>query len=224
MRTLLSLSVIVLSACATHAEPYYFQSASGENAWIEVDAWAGSGANESILVVDWNFMGGPYQTESHAFGFRWDGTKYESDMLNALHDAGVFTVTSGYGGAFLLNIAYNDGTDSHLHTEEGSWNLASTDNCYAQWGAMSSDWTKLGDWDANQAGYNVEVLQDGHLEGINAILWFGSYPPGQTFDDYPLDVPFAVPEPATLALAGTAALGLIGVARRRRLSGAPHRR
>lgn len=212
MKKIVCLMTVSCCVAPVIAAPYYFQSASGQNAWIEVDAWVGSGANETILVVDWNFMGGPYQTESHAFGFRWDGTAYESDMLNALHDAGVFTVTSGYGGAFLLNIAYNDGTDQHLHIEEGSWNLASTANPYAQWGAMSPDWTKLGEWDANMAGYNAELLVDGQLEGINAILWFGSYPPGQTVDDYPLNVPFAVPEPASLGLLLMG--GLLGLCRR----------
>ncbi len=207
MKTLLSILVVMTFACASYATPYYFESASGVTAWIEVDAWVGSGENETILTVDWNVMGGPYQTESHAFGFRWDGTAYESDMLDALHNAGVFTVTAGYGGAFLYDIVYNDGVDQHTHAdEEGSWNLASTDNPNAQWGAMSNDWTKLGDWDANMAGYNEELLQDGHLEGINAIQWFSGDP-----NAYPLDVPF-VPEPATMAML---AVGGVGVLMRR---------
>ncbi|HOC55547.1 MAG TPA: PEP-CTERM sorting domain-containing protein [Verrucomicrobiota bacterium] len=201
MQRIVCLMAISCCAVPALAAPYYFQSASGQNAWIEVDGWAGAGANETILVVDWNFMGGPYQTESHAFGFRWDGTAYESDMLDAFNDAAIFDVTSGYGGAFLYNIAYNDGTDAHLHTEEGGWNPGSTANPYAEWGAMSPDWTKLGEWDANQAAYDAELLQDGYLEGINAVFWYGEYPLGQTFDDYPLDVPFAIiPEPSALAL------------------------
>jgi len=209
---LIAFALTVMAvACTAQATPYNFQSASGRNVWIEVDAWTGSGPNETILVVDWNFMGGPYQTESHAFGFRWDSIAYESDMLDAFHNAGIFSLTSGYGGAFIYNIAYNDGTESHLHTELGSWKLASTDNPYAQWGAMGPDWKKLGEWDANRAGYNEELLHHGHLEGINAIFWFGDYPDGKWIDDYPLNVPFAsVPEPATLGLLAIGMLGFIG--------------
>ncbi len=194
---ILALLMFALGTSMASAAPYAFNSASGKTAWIEVDAWSGSGANESILVVDWNVMGGPYATESHAFGFRWDGTAYVSDMLNAFHNAGVFTLSSGYGGAFLMDIVYDDGIDHHTHAdEEGSWNLASTDDPYAQWGAMSSDGTKLGEWDANPAGYNQELLANGQLEGINAISWFGGDP-----NAYTLDVPFAaaVPEPGSLA-------------------------
>ena len=208
---LLSLAILLVGASA-HAAPYYFTGASGDSAWIEVDAWAGSGENESILIVDWNIYSGPYETESHAFGFRWDGTAYESDMLDALNDAGVFTVSSSYGGAFLDDIVYNDGVDTHTHADEtGSWNLASTDDPYAQWGAMSSDWTTLGDWDANRAGFNAELLADGQLEGINAIGWFSGDP-----NAYFLDVPFAepVPVPAAVWLLGSGLLGLIGIRRK----------
>ncbi|AQQ09872.1 hypothetical protein L21SP3_01692 [Sedimentisphaera cyanobacteriorum] len=202
MKKLICLAVIsccfVTPAIAT---PYYFESGSGKDVWVDVEGWAGSGANESILVVDWNIYSGPYQTESHAFGYRWDGTAYVSDMLDALHDDGVFTVSSGYGGAFLNDIVYNDGVDNHTHADQiGSWNLASTDDPYAQWGAMSGGWTTLGDWEANQAGYDQELLADGQLEGINAIDWFGGNP-----NAYFLDVPI-VPEPATLALLGMGGL------------------
>lgn len=211
LRMILTFFFILCTITGAHAAPYYFTGASGNSAWIEVDAWAGSGENESILVVDWNVYSGPYETESHAFGFRWDGTAYESDMLNALNDAGVFTVTSGYGGAFLYDIVYDDGVDNHTHAdEEGSWNLASTDDPYAQWGSWGEG-NGLGDWFDNEAGYNQELLADGQLEGINAIGWFSGDP-----NAYYLDVPFAqaVPVPAAVWLLGSGLLGLIGIHRK----------
>lgn len=207
-------TVLLTMTGLSSATPYNFESASGESALIEVDAWTGSGAYESILVVDWNVYSGPYQTESHAFGFRWDGDAYVSDMLNAFNDAGVFTVTSGYGGAFLMDIIYNDGVDSHTHADqEGSWNLASTDDPFAQWGPMSQDWATLGEWDANLAGYDAELLADGQLEGINAIDWFGGDP-----NAYFLDVPFAapVPVPAAAWLLGSGLIGLVGIRKRKK--------
>ena len=188
--TVYVVAVLVLSG-TTIATPYLFQ-----NVWVETDAWVGSGSNKSILVVDWNRidMGLDTQTESHAFGFRWDGTAYEIDMLNTFHDAGVFTVTvsSVYGGMYLQNIVYDDGTENHQHIEEGSWYSASTSNPYAQWGTWEDS-----EWDWNSGGYDQELLTDGQFEGINAIMYYGSLP---SYADTQLDIPFAVPEPATLIL------------------------
>ncbi|MBN1906186.1 MAG: VPLPA-CTERM sorting domain-containing protein [Deltaproteobacteria bacterium] len=212
MKKVFLVICFLLIGTMVQASPYYFTGASGNSAWIEVDAWTGSGENETILVVDWNIYSGPYQTESHAFGFRWNGTAYESDMLDALNDAGVFTLSSGYGGAFIYDIVYNDGVDNHTHAdEEGSWNLGSTNDPFALWGAMSDDWITLGDWYANRAGYNEELLADGQLEGINAITWFNGDP-----NAYFLDVPFAapVPIPGALWLLGSGIIGLIGLRKR----------
>ncbi|BBO86532.1 hypothetical protein DSCO28_70980 [Desulfosarcina ovata subsp. sediminis] len=95
---MLTILFILGTITGAHASAYNFNGA-----WIDVEAWVGEGANETILVVDWNRIdtGEDTISESHAFGFRWDGTAYESDMLDAFDTSGILTVTTGYGGAFI---------------------------------------------------------------------------------------------------------------------------
>jgi outer membrane protein assembly factor BamB len=210
------ISMLVTCVTPAFAAPYYFETGSGKDVWVDVDAWVGSGSAETILVVDWNYMNGPYQTESHAFGYRWDGSATtEQQMLQAFDDAGVFSLSTGYGGGFIYDIVYDDGTDHHSHSDElGSWNLASTADPDKNWG---DGWQTI-EWDWNMQGIDGEYIADGQFEGINAIYYFGSYPDGETCADYPLDIPFAVPEPATLMLAVAMMGGLLATRRRRACS------
>lgn len=196
------VALVFLMTGTAWATPYNFETASGQNVWVEVDAWAGSGANESILVVDWNFMGGPYSTESHAFGFRWNSTVTLAEMLGVFDNLGVLTLSTGSGG-YLSNIIYDDGTDVHNHSEPGSWNTASSPDPFARWGTWGDS-----EWIFNM-GISERVLEHGHFEGINAFLWFGQYPEGQSSLDYPLNIPFATPEPGTLFLTGMGAAVLL---------------
>ena len=210
MKTVKIFSVfcLLMIGIAAHASPYNFKGT-----WVDVEAWTGTGSNETILVVDWNRLDNGLETvsESHAFGYRWDGTAYESDMLSAFNDAGILEVTTAYGGAFVVNIKYDDveNGEYHQHIEEGSWNLASTSNPYAYWGGWGDSNTE---WDFNKAGITEELLADGQYEGINAIMWFGSLP---DYADDQLNIPFApVPIPGAVWLLGSGLLGLFGIKRR----------
>jgi hypothetical protein len=200
------VSVVVTGASApAGAESYPFAGA-----WIDVDAWVGSGDNETVLVVDWNKLdNGPATvTEAHAFGYRWDGTKYVADMLQEFHDAGVFTVTTAYGGSFLDNIVYEDPAEpAGLHTNLGNgwWSMASTTDPDADWGSFGDS-----EWDYNLVGINEELLVDGQIEGASAMVPFGMTLPAYANDQ--LDVP-TVPEPTFLGAVGL--LGVAGYLRRR---------
>ena len=210
MKKFLSAVCFLLFASAAQAALYDFNGTQ-----VDVEAWTGTGANETILVVDWNKLdqaenGKAIASESHAFGYRWDGTAYESDMLTAFNDAGILSVTTGYGGGFVYNIGYYDEADNeiHMHIEEGSWNLASTSDPNAVWGTWGNS-----EWDFNTAGITEELLADGQFEGINAIMWFGTLP---DYADDQLDIPMAssVPIPGAFSLLAAGLVGLAGMVRK----------
>lgn len=200
-----ALALLAMAPMAT-AEDYDFNGFT-----VDVEAWAGSGSNETILVVDWNRLdtGTATISESHAFGYRWDGTAYELDMMIALDGGGILDVTTSTFGAqvFLTNIAYDGAADgeTHLHIEPGSWNMGSTTDPHARWGAWGDS-----EWDFNGGGMEAELLADGQFEGACA-LYFGD-PLTYTYDDQ-VDIP--VPEPVSVSLLGFGALALL---RRRRRS------
>lgn len=201
----LAVFVVVLfvpQVTTVSAASYVFNDSIGQSIEIGVEYWTGTGEFESILVIDWN-QTGSYTTPSHAFGYRWDGSKTLAEMLQDIATGGGLDVSFGFGGGFVDNLTYTDTLgDQHIHDEPGSWNLGSTGNGYAPWGNMNDDFTKLGEWDANQEGANLESISNGQLEGINAFYWFDDARPYEN-----LDIP-VVPEPAAplLALFGVLAL------------------
>lgn len=176
------MSLVLLFAMVVDASAYTFDE-------VVVDYWAGSGSNETIVVIDWNGTNGPYATEAHAWGYRWDGTAYVSDALAAIDTSGTLDIT---GGAFISD-AYYDQTivDGDNHTSSG----------YTGWWWLGDTADGGLTWNGNLGGVDTEVLWNGGIEGLN--MDSGAW----TSDT--LSIP--VPEPMTIAL-----LGLGGLLLRRR--------
>jgi hypothetical protein len=174
MRNLVYLMIVLV--VNTRAMGYTMQGLD-----IAVDYWAGAGSNETIVVIDWNQTNGPYQTSSHAWGFRWDGTAYVSDALAAIDTAGALNITTSYAGQFVNDMFYQapliDG-DNHTSTGfSGWWWAGDTIN-----GGVT--------WTENDAGITTEILGNGKIEGLNLDNdnWTGAT----------LTIP--TPEPCTLTI------------------------
>jgi len=199
-------SIAAVSASGLIASPVLAEHVSFAGYQVEVDAHAGSGANASVLVIDWDTFGGPYNSPSHAFLYRWDGDATVLDMLTAFQDAGVFSFT---GSSFLSDIAYTDADgDTHSNPAAGNWELASGTNPLGAWEGFD---TSNPDWDFNLVGVHEELLTDGHFEGINAAFFDPNN--GYARVGSPLTVPL-VPEPGTLGLVVLSGL-MLGRRRRR---------
>ena len=178
MRNLVYLMIVLV--VSTRAMGYTMQGLD-----IVVDYWAGAGSNETVVVIDWNQTNGPYETSSHAWGFRWDGTAYLSDALAAIDAAGALNITTLYGGDFVGDaFYYNPSIDSDNHTSAGH-----------------SGWWWVGDtinggvtWDATAAGLTSEILSSGKIEGLNSVTNYDEWLAGGDT----LTIP--TPEPCTLTI------------------------
>lgn len=178
MRRIVCLMIVLMAGAA--AKGYTMQGLD-----IVVDYWTGSGSNETIVVIDWNWINGPYTSESHAWGFRWDGTAYVSDALAAIDTTGALDVTTLYGGGFVGDANYNDpllDSDNHTSTNfSGWWWLGDTIDAGANW---------IGNLDSIM----VETLGNGKIEGFNLVQNYDEWLVGSST----LTIP--VPEPCALTI------------------------
>jgi len=184
MRNLVYLMIVLV--VSTMAKGYTMQGLD-----IAVDYWAGTGSNEAIVVIDWNQINGPYETSSHAWGFRWNGTAYVSDALAAIDAAGALDIETLYGGDFVGDaFYYNPSIDSDNHTSDG----------YSGWWWVGDTINGGVTWNATAAGLTSEILTSGKIEGLNLVTNYDEWLTGSDT----LTIP--TPEPCTLTLLGLGGL------------------
>ena len=189
MKRRLFAALLFSMLCVPTTQAYLIQGLQ-----LNIEYWAGSGVNECVIAIDWNNTNGPYNTEFHIFGYRWDALQTTvKDALIAFQNAGSLAITYAYGGGFIGNISYDQtGIDGDYHTAGqtyfGWW-----------WGGETSDGGLT--WQDNSGGVDEKSLRHGGIEGFNidGFNW-GS----QTM---------TIPEPATIVLLG---MGVAAMARSRR--------
>ncbi len=134
---------------------------------FDLEYWAGTGANQAVMVVDFAATGG----QSYSFGFQWDGTATGYDMVQAVAGAGAldFAATTFPGfGTYIDNFLYG--------SEAG--------NVSYYWQYFTG--TPTGGtvaWTSSMIGMSDRILSDGSIDG-----WYNGFNPGAS--------PRA-PEPAT---------------------------
>lgn len=158
---------------------------------VIVESEVGSGANEAMIVIDWQAGTSP----SHAWLFRWDGAASHEDAYAAI-DIAEGSDFSWSGGPFVsyMDYAADDDGDAHATTNIGWLSFWSSGD--------GESWLDL------QVGIGDEALVDGGWAGAN---------PNLEVNGWPGEPPVApLPEPGTSLLLG---LGLFGLAAQpRRLS------
>jgi len=153
---------------------------------VLIDGTIGSGASETMIVIDWETGATP----SHAWRFQWDGLLSQADALDAL-----MANVAGFSWSqtsFVQFVSYDHGGEQHT-TDSPGW--------LSFWESADGE-----TWLDTQLGVYQQVLVDGGWMGVNANLpeiWPGDAP----------TVP--VPEPSTGALVALSLVGLSAGRRRR---------
>ncbi|MGA2093421.1 MAG: PEP-CTERM sorting domain-containing protein [Sedimentisphaerales bacterium] len=177
-RRIMSLIFVVAAAGIANGATYDFNGVS-----VAVEYWAGTGANEAIMVVDWQ------RDVSLAFGYRWGGSATAGDMFDAVDAASdrfYKEWVDGYGNGAIFGIGYDMDGDGFSKGDTGDY--------YQQgwftggfWAEYLSSNGQTWDWGS---GLRVDNLSNESWVGFSWAPDFVSSQPN----------PPIVPEPTTLAL------------------------
>lgn len=143
---------------------------------FSIEYWAGTGANQAVMVVDFAATGG----QSYSFGYRWDGTATGYDMVQSIAAAGDldFTATTFPGfGTYIDNFTYG--------SEAGN-----IDFYWQYFTGIPAGGSVT--WNSSMIGMGERVLADGRIDG-----WYNGFDPGAAP---------RVPEPTTALLAAAGLL------------------
>lgn len=145
----------------------------------DVSLWAGSGTNESVLVVDWHDGATP---EAVAWGFRWNGAATVGDLMKAVTDADARLAARhhpGYPSSVLFGLGYDADDDGGrfaagfpFHGRETGYALDIDDRYREGWvTGYWSLWRGVGNpyagglWNYAGTGFSLMALTNGSWIG-----------------------------------------------------------
>lgn len=183
----------------------------------DITTWAGSGTNQTALVIDWN---DGVEPASLVWGYRWSGSASGLDMLNAIMavDPRLSRTMGGGGPLTIYGLGYDTDNDGLPLTGDGDLATPTDPGDHYRAG-----WFTSGFWAHFVASNSTEFpnswswgggFVSGALEnnGWNGLSWapnFNGEAPSLPSNPNP------VPEPVTMLGLG---LGVAALARRRRRS------
>lgn len=200
----------------------------------DITYWVGEGENEAALVVEW---ADGEDMITLAWGYRWNGTAYGSDMVYALaqavdrytlepvaegDDSRLFAVIEDWGwGLSVFGMGYDVDGDGFTYVSVGDEDgyAADADDVYNEgwyngyWSYWVSD--DGSDWGYSGWGIAARELSDGSWDGWS-FSDFASMGSG-TAPGTPIAAQAPVPIPGAVWLLGSGLLGLIGIRRKSRI-------
>lgn len=197
MRSALAFSVAALVTCGCAATALAVPYTTPNGLQLDIEYWAGTGANETYLVVD--FRQGP--DDVYTFGYRWDGVADAGDALVAVADAGALDVgVTNWGGPPPAENLFVDWIEYYGTRLETRW-VGPGDWDYEYWSYWFDE--VVGPGESVEWAAALDIGMSGHTlvnQGFEGwVFAYQPWPP-ETPPRQPRQGQEDVPEPCTLLL------------------------